>query len=145
MNIFKRKPNKSQYIIEHENRLANYGQKVNKQQEKIYENGIINHFDIYMLSIYHYWFAFSSFYTKLRATSPLEMISFEEAVNKYSEIHNNRINNITKTLSEQYEDLPVSLDANGNLKILLEELSQYSMVSLDDNIEGSIDVLSLLK
>lgn len=41
MNIFKPKPKKPQYVIKHENRLANYAQNVNKEQEKIYENGII--------------------------------------------------------------------------------------------------------
>lgn len=145
MNIFKRKPKKPQYVIEHENRLANYAQNVNKEQEKIYENGITSNLNLYILSLYHYWFAFSSFYTKLRATSPLEMISFEEAVKKYSEIHTNRINDISKSLGEQYEDVPVSIEANGYLKSLLQELSQYSMASLNDDMNGNIDVLSLLK
>lgn len=98
-----------------------------------------------MLKIYHYWFAFSSFHTKLRATNPLEMISFEEAVNKYSERHTNRINNISKSLGEQYEDEPARIEANGYLKSLLEELSQYSMASLNDDMKGNIDFLSLLK
>jgi hypothetical protein len=145
MNIFKRNPKKPQFIIEHENRLASYAESVNKEQEEIYENGIISHKNLYMFSVFHYWYAFSTFYIKLRTNCPLEMIPYEEAVKKNSVIHNNRINNISNSLMNQYEDAPVSAKANGNLKLLLQDLTQYSLVSLDDDLNGTIDVLTLIK
>ena len=145
MNIFKRKPQKPHFIIEQENRIANYAKSVNEVQELIYKDGFINSGSLYMLITYHYWFAFSSFYTNLRATSPLEMISFEEAAKKHSEIHTKRINNISKYLMEEYEDKPVNAQANGYLKYLLHELTEQSTASLSDDSYGSVDIFSLLK
>lgn len=145
MNIFKRELKKPQFIIEHENRIANYAKKVIEVQELIYEQGLISSGSLYMLITYHYWVAFSSYYTKLRATSPLEMISFEEAVKKYIDIHTKRINNISTNLMEQYENKPVSAEANGYLKILLQELTEQAMMSLDDDSDGTMDILTLLK
>jgi hypothetical protein len=145
MNIFNRKPKKAQFIVEHENRLANYTKSVNEIQESIYKNGIISSGNLYMLVTYHYWFAFSSFYANLSASNPLEMISFEEAVKKYSEIHTKRINDTSANLMEEYEDKLVSVEANGYLKMLLHEITEQSLLSLDDNLGGSIDIFSLLK
>jgi hypothetical protein len=145
MNIFNRKPKKAQFIIEHENRIANYAKSVNEVQELIYKDGFITSGSLYMLITYHYWFAFSLFFTNLKATSPLEMISFEDAVKKYSEIHTKRINHISNSLMEEYEDKPVSAQANGYLKYLLHEITEQSTASLNDDSYGNIDILSLLK
>jgi len=100
MNIFKKEPKKPQFIIEHENRIANYAKKVIEVQKLIYEKGFISSGSLYMLITYHYWFAFSSYYTNLRATNPLEMIAFEEAVKKHIDIHTKRINSILTNLME---------------------------------------------
>ncbi|MDR7210140.1 hypothetical protein [Flavobacterium piscis] len=145
MNIFNRKPKKAQFIIEHENRLANYAKSVNGIQESIYKDGLISAGNLYTLIAYHYWFAFSSFYTNLRVTNSLEMISFEDAVKKYSDIHTDRINKTYKYFMEEYEDKPVSAQANGYLKILLQELTEQSTASLNDDLYGSVDILSLMK
>jgi hypothetical protein len=145
MNIFNRKPKKAQFIVEHENRIANYAKGVNKVQELIYKEGFINSGSLYMLITYHYWYAFSSFFSNLKATSPLEMISFEEAVKKYSDIHTKRINHISNFLMEEYEDKPVSAQANDYLKYLLHELTEQTTESLNDGLYGNIDILSLLK
>lgn len=145
MNIFNRKPKKPQFIIEHENRVANYVKNVNKEQELIYKDGFINSGSLYILVTYHYWFAFSLFFTNLKANSSFEMISFEEAVKKYSDIHSKRINHISNSLMEEYEDKPVSAQANGYLKYLLHELTEQSTASLNDDAYGNIDILSLLK
>jgi hypothetical protein len=136
---------KAQFIIDHEFRIENYAKSVNKVQQLIYKSGLIDSGSLYLLSTYHYFFAFSSYYTNLKATSPLQLISFEDAVKNYSEIHTKRIDQISNFLMDEYEDMPVHIEANGHLKYLLVELSEQSELSLNNDSLGTINIFSLLK